>query len=111
MTDASQERWVHVASTADVEAEEPIQVDVEGHKIALYRVDDNYYATDDLCTHEEASLADGFLDGTVIECPLHQGTFCIKTGKPLSPPVDTPVRTYDVKVDGDAIYVRYAAGA
>lgn len=103
--------WVRVAAADEVEDEDALQVEVQGHKIAVYNVDGTYYATDDLCTHEQASLADGFLDGTVIECPLHQGTFCIKTGKALSPPVETPVNTYDVKVEDGEIYVHYPAGA
>jgi naphthalene 1,2-dioxygenase system ferredoxin subunit len=58
-----------------------------------------------LCTHGNARLCDGFLEGHEIECPLHQGKFDIRTGKPTCAPVTVPVRIYPVKIDNGRVYV------
>jgi nitrite reductase/ring-hydroxylating ferredoxin subunit len=71
--------------------------------IAIFNVDGRFYAIDDTCTHGEASLCDGFLDGTVIECPYHGGTFDVVTGKALAYPATEPVRAYGVRLEGDDI--------
>jgi naphthalene 1,2-dioxygenase system ferredoxin subunit len=78
---------------------------IGGVKVALYAVDGDYYATADLCTHGQASLADGFLDGELIECPLHQGAFNVKTGVAVTAPCTVAVRTFPVKLEGDLLYV------
>ncbi len=102
MTDSN---WVEIAKVGDIDDEEAIKVDVDGNQIALYFVEDEYYATDDCCTHAKASLSEGYIDGTTIECPLHQGVFCLKTGKCLQPPVDKDVLTYPIRVEGENILI------
>lgn len=99
-------RWVNVAGRDDLEEDDVIKVEAEGKKIAVFLVDSHYYAIDDGCTHEQASLSEGYLEDTVIECPLHQGTFCIKTGRALHAPAEHPVNTYDVEVRGERIFLR-----
>ena len=69
-----------------------------GLKIALYAVDGEYYATADLCTHGAAKLSDGWVEDGCVECPLHQGTFDIRTGAPCKAPVTEAVRTFPVRV-------------
>jgi naphthalene 1,2-dioxygenase system ferredoxin subunit len=66
--------------------------------VVIYRVEDSYYATSLMCTHGEASLADGYLDGFVIECPFHQGQFDIRTGEAVAAPCYEPIRTYPVRL-------------
>ncbi|WP_418907483.1 bifunctional 3-phenylpropionate/cinnamic acid dioxygenase ferredoxin subunit [Glutamicibacter endophyticus] len=67
--------------------------------IAIFHAEDgNFYALQDECTHETASLADGWIDGTEVECPLHSATFCLKTGKALCMPATVDARTYKVEV-------------
>lgn len=94
-----------VAKTADIEEEEVMAVFVKDKEIAVYNIDGEFYATDGVCTHENVGLADGFVEGDIIECPLHGGKFEIKTGKPANPPVTVGLATYPVKVEGDTIYV------
>ena len=65
-----------------VEADEPI---------AVFNVDGDFYAIDDTCTHQDASPADGWLDGCTVECPLHASCFDLRTGKVSGPPAKTPV--------------------
>lgn len=69
--------------------------------LVLIKVGDRVFCLDDTCSHETASLSDGWLDGHEIECPLHESRFDVRTGKPDCPPARRPVRTHDVHiVDG-----------
>lgn len=91
-----------VGAAAELGAGEVRQVNIGGRVLALYNIGGTFYATDDTCTHAFASLSEGFIDGDVIECPLHQGCFHIPSGKAKGPPVVQDLRTYAVKVvDGD----------
>lgn len=103
---ASDKNWVDVAAQDDLEEDDVIKVEANGKSIAIFLVDSMYYAIDDGCTHELASLSEGYLEDAVIECPLHQGAFCIKTGRALHAPAEDPVATYEVEVKDDRIFVR-----
>jgi naphthalene 1,2-dioxygenase system ferredoxin subunit len=61
-------------------------------------VDDAFYATDNVCTHAFALLSDGFLDGTVVECPLHGGQFDVTSGAAVLEPAECDLRSYPVRV-------------
>ncbi len=98
--------WHLVAKTDEVQVEEPKAVQVGNQYIAIYRVDGKFYATDDICTHEFASLSEGDIDGDEIECPLHQARFHLPTGKVRAAPATANLRTYPVKVTGDEIYIQ-----
>jgi 3-phenylpropionate/trans-cinnamate dioxygenase ferredoxin subunit len=74
------------------------RVVVGDEEIALYNVDGEFFATSDICSHEEASLSDGELFDHVVECPLHGARFDVRTGKPLSLPAVYPVKTFPVRV-------------
>jgi nitrite reductase/ring-hydroxylating ferredoxin subunit len=79
-------------------------VEVGSDPVALINLDGSFFALSDICTHQDASLSDGEVIGDEIECPLHGGAFEIKTGMPANFPVVVPVKTYDVKVEGDVVY-------
>ena len=99
--------WVRVASAADVPAGEMLGVEAGGRQIAVFHLDDGTWAAmDNICTHAEATLTDGYLDGDVIECPLHAGRFEVRTGKAISPPVDIDLRTYPVRLEGADVLLR-----
>ena len=98
--------WHRVASVGDFGDEDIICVQAEGRRMALYNVEGEYYATDDMCSHGKASLSEGFLEGHMIECPLHQGLIDVRTGCPGSAPITEPVSAYPVKQDGDELYVQ-----
>lgn len=83
-----------------------MQVIVSGRKIALYNVDGEIYATDDTCSHAEASLSEGCLRGEEIECPRHGARFNVRTGQALSLPAWAPIETFPVKVEGEEIFVQ-----
>jgi naphthalene 1,2-dioxygenase system ferredoxin subunit len=97
--------WQATVPPSDLEQYGVAQAIVGGTKIALYAVDGEYYATADLCTHGAASLADGYLDGELIECPLHQGTFNVKTGAAVGAPCTVAIRTFPVKVEDGLLHV------
>jgi 3-phenylpropionate/trans-cinnamate dioxygenase ferredoxin subunit len=74
--------------------------------IAVFNADGEFYAVDDTCTHQDASLSDGFLEGCFVECPLHAAFFDLRTGMPTCLPAKRPVRTHQVIVDNDIVYVQ-----
>ncbi|CAB3807041.1 Naphthalene 1,2-dioxygenase/salicylate 5-hydroxylase systems, ferredoxin component [Paraburkholderia ultramafica] len=100
------EHWVDVCNADDISDEIPLAMPVDGYEIALYRVDGEVYATDNLCTHGSARLCDGFLEGHEIECPLHQGRFDVRDGRALCAPLTADIRTYAVRREGERVYVR-----
>ena len=89
-------RMVRLCAAADLAPGTVRRFDVEGLPIALYNINGRFYATDDRCSHGEASLAEGMLEGETIECDLHFGAFHVPTGKPVAPPCAVPVKTYAV---------------
>jgi len=78
---------------------------VGGRDIALYSVDGQIYATDNICTHGHARLCEGFLEGHEIECPLHQGKFDVRNGAPTCAPVTEAIRSYPVKIEGGRVFL------
>ena len=97
--------WHAAAALGDVKEGEPFGVEIAGHHVALYRVGNEYYATGNICTHAEALLSDGMLDGCEIECPLHMGRFDIRTGEALTSPVEIDIPVYPVRVSGDQLEI------
>ncbi len=73
--------------------------------IAVFRVGDEFFATDNTCTHAKFSLSEGYVEGATVECALHNARFCLRTGKVLSPPATIPLRTYPVRVEGGEVFV------
>jgi 3-phenylpropionate/trans-cinnamate dioxygenase ferredoxin subunit len=80
---------------------------VDGRRIAIVRIDDDFYAIDDTCSHADYSLSEGevWTDELEIECPKHGSTFSLLTGEPQTLPATRPVPVYDLVVDGDDIKV------
>jgi naphthalene 1,2-dioxygenase system ferredoxin subunit len=103
---AQDDGWVTVGSAAAIAPGEVRAASAGDKQLALYNLDGAFYATDNICTHAYAELSDGWLDGDVIECPLHAGRFEIKTGKALGPPLEEDIKTYPVRLEGDAIQVK-----
>jgi naphthalene 1,2-dioxygenase ferredoxin component len=98
--------WVKIADRGDLGEGDVLGVVVGGHDIAIYDLDGEIYATDDICTHAYANLSDGWLDKGEIECPLHAGRFDVKTGKATAPPCIDDLKIYPVRVVDDEIQVK-----
>ena len=82
----------------------------EGEALRVELFDEPILATQDRCTHGDWSLADGFLENGVIECTLHWGKFCVRTGKVKAPPACAALTVYPVKVEGNDVYVDFESG-
>lgn len=98
-------QWVKVAQVGELAPGNKKQIDVEGLAIALFNVDGQYYAIEDICTHDGAPLAHGRFRGNEITCPRHGARFDVCTGKALCMPAFEPVDTYPVQVQGSDILV------
>ena len=97
--------WMDVMALEDVFEGEVMAVNVQGKEIALYEVQGELHATDNLCTHGAARLSDGFLEGREIECPFHQGRFDVCTGKALCAPLTENIRVYPVRIENKRVFV------
>ncbi|HUO71268.1 MAG TPA: MocE family 2Fe-2S type ferredoxin [Solirubrobacteraceae bacterium] len=101
------EGWVRACEVEDIELEDVIRFDHAGRTFAIYRSpDDTFHATDGLCTHERAQLAEGLVMGDIIECPKHNGRFDYKTGEVKRRPACVDLRIYPVSVEGSAVFVQ-----
>jgi naphthalene 1,2-dioxygenase ferredoxin component len=102
----SDTNWADALAADDLPIDDVMGVAVAGRDIAIYTVGSAVYATDNICTHGQARLCDGFLDGHEIECPLHQGKFDVRDGQPLCEPVTEALRRYPVKVEGGRVFLQ-----
>jgi len=97
--------WVDLIACDELEPGDVTGVTIGDRRLAIYDTKNGLYATQAECTHAGADLSDGYFDGTVIECPLHQGCFDIRDGQPLDAPVTRALRTYPVRVLGGRVQV------
>ena len=101
------ETWVVACAVDDVEPEDVIRFDHDGRTFAIYRSPSGeFHATDGLCSHERAHLADGLVMGDLIECPKHNGRFDYRTGEALRVPARIALRTYPVRVASGSVLIR-----
>ena len=98
-------QWIDATAMNDVPADDVIGVVVAGRDIALYNAGGEIFATDNICTHGQARLCEGFLEGHEIECPLHQGRFDVRTGQPTCAPVTEAIRSYPVRIEGGRVFL------
>ena len=113
MSDVNEVAEVRVCSTADVEPGAAKRFDVDGLRLCVVRIGDDWYAVGDECSHEDYSLAEGEVweDECEIECPKHGSTFSLASGEPQSLPATQPVPVYGVRVADDDVLVTVGGGA
>ena len=97
--------FVKAAQTADIPSGTRFWIEFEEETLVIFNVNGQYYAIADLCTHDDGPLEDGELQEYEVECPRHGARFDIRSGAALCLPATSPVPTYEVKVEGDIIYV------
>lgn len=103
--------WRALFEADFIEAGTPQRVLVDGlPPLAIFRLPDGCFVTDDTCTHGEAQLSDGFIEGDQIECPFHAGRFCIKTGEAKAMPASEPIKAYPTRVIDGQVCIRVEAG-
>jgi 3-phenylpropionate/trans-cinnamate dioxygenase ferredoxin subunit len=100
--------FVTVAKVGEIPEGGVKVVRLDDQPVAVFNIDGSYYAIDDLCTHDGGPLAEGRLEGDVIECPRHGAKFNVKTGDVLCLPATAPIPTYEVRIEGDEIKVGWA---
>jgi 3-phenylpropionate/trans-cinnamate dioxygenase ferredoxin subunit len=98
-------KFVSVAKLSDLRPQTGFRVEVEGVRIALFSVDGEVRAIADTCSHAEASLSEGEVQGEEVVCPWHAARFNLKTGEATCPPAYEGVTTYNVRVRGDDVEV------
>jgi NAD(P)H-dependent nitrite reductase small subunit len=96
--------WKKVCRTNDVADHSGLKI-AGPNPLAVFRVGDEFFATDDTCTHAKFSLSEGYLEGAEIVCAMHEARFCLRTGRVLSPPASVALRTYPVRVEDGAVFV------
>lgn len=98
--------WIKLCEAADVKPGEMIPAEAEGlPPLAVYNVDGEFYVTSNVCTHNVATLTDGYLEGDIVECPLHGGCFNVKTGVPAHFPCTEPLPVYKTELRDGAVFV------
>ncbi len=97
--------FITVAKITEILVGQLKPVEVSGKRLIICHTLEGFYAIDDTCTHDDGSLADGWLDGTAIECPRHGARFDVRTGKVLCLPAAVAVHSYPVRVEGDDVKV------
>ncbi|TAG45115.1 MAG: non-heme iron oxygenase ferredoxin subunit [Betaproteobacteria bacterium] len=101
------QHWTEVAVEFDISDDgTTLGVELPDREIALYRIGGEVFATDGVCTHGNARLCDGFLDGYEIACPLHQGKFDVRTGRASCAPATEDIKSYPVKIQNSRVFVR-----
>jgi naphthalene 1,2-dioxygenase system ferredoxin subunit len=99
------QNWKDLMAQDDVFPNEVIGVLFEGHDLAIYDVEGEVFATDNICNHGHARLCEGFLEGFEIECPHHQGRFDVRDGKALCAPLTESQVTYPVKIENGRVFI------
>lgn len=94
-----------IASFSDLEEGVGLRVELNDHRVAIFLVDGALFAVGDRCSHAEASLAEGEVFDTEVECPRHGSAFDLSTGEPRSLPATKPVPVYRVWADGDDVFL------
>jgi nitrite reductase/ring-hydroxylating ferredoxin subunit len=101
--------WQRVASREEIKEGQMLQAQFGDEPIALTKIEGEIYAVSDTCPHEFALLSEGYLEGEEIECPLHQARFDVRTGRCLAGPATADLMRFEVKVEGDDVWVRPAS--
>ena len=97
--------WVKACESNNVAKGELFGFDHGDKKILLTNLEGKIYATDRICTHADADLSTGILSEEGVRCPLHLSVFNLENGSPLNPPAEKPLKTYNVKIDNNEVYV------
>ena len=98
--------WVTVARVAEFGSGERRVVELDDTQVVVFKLGGQYYAIEDVCTHDGGRLTGGAVEGDQIVCPRHGARFCIRTGAALSAPAYEPTSTFPVRMQDGVIQVR-----
>jgi 3-phenylpropionate/trans-cinnamate dioxygenase ferredoxin subunit len=99
------ESWVEFCRVGDIPKGGREVFDTDIASIILFNVDGNFYAVENMCSHEEYELAEGDLEGCILKCPKHGATFDVRTGQHLTTPAYFPIKSFPVRVEADMVQV------
>ncbi|MCS7251812.1 MAG: non-heme iron oxygenase ferredoxin subunit [Anaerolineae bacterium] len=102
--------WIRVGTLDEIPVGTAKAFIVAGRAIALTRMGDQIFAFGDVCTHDGGPLAEGKLEGYVIQCPRHGARFDIRTGRVLRLPAVSPIPVYEVKLESNEVWVNLESG-
>ncbi|MEU8935114.1 bifunctional 3-phenylpropionate/cinnamic acid dioxygenase ferredoxin subunit [Streptomyces sp. NPDC048409] len=103
MTDV-QTRWVRLCALSELEDDEGLRI-ATVPPVSVYRSEDELFCIDDTCTHEDFSLAEGWVENCVVECTLHMAKFDLRSGRSLCPPAVNAVKVHEIRAEGDDVLV------
>jgi 3-phenylpropionate/trans-cinnamate dioxygenase ferredoxin component len=98
--------WIDVVEETALSDGEHVVVDVDGVDVAVFKIDGQFYAIEDVCSHDGAEIASGRLEGDEIICPRHGARFCVKTGAVKSPPAYEDIACFAVKIENKQVKVK-----
>ncbi len=99
--------WIDAAAMDELWDGAGIGVTVQGRELALFRIGEAVFATEAFCTHGQARLCEGFIEGHEIECPLHQGRFDLRSGAATCAPATATVKTFAVRIEGGRVWLAF----
>ncbi|MCX7100152.1 MAG: non-heme iron oxygenase ferredoxin subunit [Methylobacter sp.] len=97
--------WIDVIDENAMANGENLVVDIDGTDVAIFKVDDKFYALEDVCTHDGGEIASGTLEGDEIVCPRHGARFCIKTGEVKAPPAYENINCFPIRIEKGKVQV------
>jgi 3-phenylpropionate/trans-cinnamate dioxygenase ferredoxin subunit len=100
------DKWIDAGPAQELAEGQTLSIPVGRRMIAVAYTEGNYFAVEDICTHDGAALTGGAIEGTEIICPRHGARFCLRTGEALTPPAYEPVRVFETKLEGGHLWVR-----
>lgn len=109
MSEYNREPWIRAGRVDEFPEDQAVRLDTTP-PVSVFRSEGELFCVDDTCTHEDFSLADGWVEDGTVECPLHLAKFCLRTGAALAAPAYRPLATHEMRVDGADVYVRIARG-
>lgn len=98
--------WVDVANAEEISVGVPVEIDIDGTSIAVFKLDNSFYAIEDICTHDGGKLIGGCVEHEQIVCPRHGARFSILTGDALAAPAYEPVTTFPIRIKDGMVQVR-----
>ena len=98
--------WVDVCSVTEISVGHPVHLEIDGTRIAVFKLVDGFYAIENVCTHDGGQLTGGCIENDEIICPRHGARFSIKTGVALTAPAYEPTYVFPVRVENDVVQVK-----
>jgi naphthalene 1,2-dioxygenase system ferredoxin subunit len=98
-------QWTDLMPIDDTFEGEVVRIETANLNLAIYNVNGTIFCSDNICTHGNAQLSDGFLEGHEIECPFHQGRFDVRDGRVTCEPASKDMKTYPIKVEDGRVWV------